>query len=53
MRVEDEIIDFLRLFPEISPLFLEEMLETLDDRKLLSDEGKRLRHKIWKTFIKE
>jgi len=46
-------IDFLRAFSNISPAELEEMLEWMDDRKLLSKKGKELRHSFWEEFIKE
>lgn len=51
--VPEKVILLQRNYPNISPLDLENILETLADWDCLNDRGKTLRHKFWEVFIKE
>ena len=53
MKVEDEVIEFLRLFPELTPLEIEEFSEVLQDKGMLTKKGDRLKHLFWTIFWKK
>lgn len=48
-----DIYSLIKTHNTISVFELEELLEYLEDRSYLSDEGKKLRTKLWETFIKK
>lgn len=51
--VPAKVILLQRNYPNISPVDLENILETLTDWDCLNDRGKTLRHRFWEVFIKE
>jgi len=52
-RQSSDVLDFLREFNHISPMDLEDILESLADAGFLSPKGKAFRSRFWKLFIKE
>jgi len=51
--MKHKVIDFIKDYNHISPLDLEEILETLEDCGYLNKEGKEFRTELWKLFVKE
>lgn len=50
---KENIIPFISRYNFISPLDLEELLETLNDMGYLSDKGIEFRSAFWALLIKE
>ena len=48
-----EVISFINNFNHISPWELEEVLEYLNDKKYLSENGVIFKSKLWEMFIKK
>lgn len=48
-----ELIAFQSEFNHISPMDLENIMESLGDAGYLSSKGKNFRSRFWKLFIKE
>lgn len=46
-------LEFLKEFNHISPQNLDDLLEYLQDKEMLSEKGLELRQEFWKLFIKE
>ena len=46
-----QVIPFLQEHNHISPADLEDILESLDDRKYLNEKGKEFKTEFWKMFI--
>ena len=46
-------LDFQNEFNVISPYNIENLLETLEQKELLSEKGKAFRHIFWEVFIHE
>ncbi len=53
MTNKDLTIEAMKAIPELTPLEIEEMLEWMEDNKLLSDKGVKLKNTFWKIFWKE
>jgi len=53
MNKEKQILSFLNTFDTISPYDLELIMEYFEDKKYLSEEGKKFRKKFWELFIKK
>jgi len=51
--MKHKVIDFIKDYNHISPLDLEEILETLEDCGYLNKEGKEFRTELWKLFVKD
>jgi hypothetical protein len=47
------VFEILREFNFISPYDIENFLEYLEDKKMLTDVGKKFRDDVWDIFIKE
>ena len=47
------VLTFIQGFNDVPPKELEEILEWLADRGMLSKKGKTFRHELWKLFLKE
>jgi len=50
---KQNMYDFIRQYPHISVYDLENLLEHLDDKGFLSDDGSAFRNDLWETFIKK